>query len=49
MLNAYYELYYHEPNNCVLLSEIVVSEFEYILKAAGMCVNMISFSQPGFM
>ena len=45
----FYDFYRHEPNKGMLLSEIVVYEFEHMAMKGGMCVIAISFSQPGFM
>jgi len=49
MSNPFYDGYCQEPNNGELLSKILVYEFKYKTKQGGMCVNMILFSQPGFM
>jgi len=48
MSNPLFELYCDEPNNGELLSQILVYEFEHITQIGGMCVTIISFSQPGF-
>jgi hypothetical protein len=47
--NHFYDLYCHKPNKGELLSKFLLDEFEHITKKGGMCVTMISFSQPGFM
>jgi hypothetical protein len=49
MFNPFYDFYCHEPNKGELLSNIQLYEFMYIIKTGGMCVTMISFSQPGSM
>jgi len=49
MSNPFYDLYFHKPNKGELLSKFLLYEFEHITKKGGMCVTMISFSQPGFM
>jgi len=49
MSNPFYDLYCHELNKAELLSKILLYEFDHITKKGGMCVTMISFSQPGFM
>jgi hypothetical protein len=49
MSNPFYELCCHGLKQGELLSKILQYEFEYNTKKGGMCVTMISFSQPGFM
>jgi len=44
----FYDLYSHELNKGELLSNILLYELEHITKKGGMCVIMISGSQPGF-
>jgi len=49
MSNPFHVLYCHEHNEGDLLSNILVYELVHITKKGGMCVIMISFSEPGFM
>jgi len=49
MSNPFYDLHCHKPNKGELLSKFLLYEFEHITKKGGMCVTMITFSQPGFM
>jgi len=49
MSNPFYDLHCHELNKGELLSKILLYEFEHITKIGGMCVTIISVSQPGFM
>jgi len=49
MLNHIYDHHCHQPNKGELQSKILRYEFEHRTKKGGMCVTMISFSQPGFM
>jgi len=44
-----YDLYSDELNKGELLSKILLYKFQHITKKGGMCVLMISISQPGFM
>jgi len=45
----FHDIYSHELNKDETVSMILVYEFEHITRKGRMCLNMISFSQPGFM
>ena len=49
MLYPFYDLYSHQLNKDEQLSKVLLYTLEHITKKGGMCVTMISISQPSFM